>query len=174
LQKLRDDEDWDGLAKYPAPRPNLFLTQPHLQQQAALDLANFSPHLTVYIYGGNSEKERSTIGPVRRIRNELTRSSGIFNEKEELNANTIVVCSYQTFSQRHGPKANETALEKRFPGMSTEELKTARFDEATVTDPRTGETTPASHNLEGLFGIVFADESHVTKGQFPRRNAPLY
>jgi hypothetical protein len=164
LQKLADAKDYEALAKFPPPRPTLFLTQPHLQQQSANDFANFSPLFKVYIYSGNGDKEQSVLSGPRRLRNELTRKSGLFNPSEETNSAVIIVSSYQTWATRHGPHANRAWLKKQFPDMSPADVNTKMFEEASTIDKETGDTTIAPHNLEGMFENVLCDEGHVVKG----------
>jgi hypothetical protein len=66
LNKARDDQDWEALAKTPPPRVDFWVTQSHLVAQAAIDAAEFSSVFDVRIYGGEKEKEKAMPHGIQR------------------------------------------------------------------------------------------------------------
>lgn len=102
-------------------------------------------------YYGDGRRNVSIAGE-RTIDGTMDRRNEIFNGVEN-NASTIVICSYQTWNERHGPKGFRKWLKKRNPMWTKTELN--GLD--TTLDP----DWPA--NLSRCFEIAILDEAHELK-----------
>jgi SNF2 family DNA or RNA helicase len=68
------------------------------------ELQSFSPRFKILLY---KSKGAQDIGSAPTIKDELTKEHTIFDASKDINARTIVITTYQTLAQRHGPKACE-------------------------------------------------------------------
>ncbi|CBX99413.1 predicted protein [Plenodomus lingam JN3] len=150
--------DIEALESYPAPKPHLMLTQPHLVTQMASALANFSSMFKVFIYGARSNSDPAGI---TRIVERLTRDSPFFNPKNELNSQVFIVCAYPTFHVRHGPAAVTRYL--RGSGSTKQKAHMNRFE--LVRRKGDSEWRP-DFELDELFSEICLDEAQNTKGMF--------
>jgi len=104
LQTLYDsglEGDIIKLSHYPPPTPMLVLTAPYLVNQIAREFKNYSKLFKVYIYASDRGEVSGT--DIDFIKTHLTRSSPIFDQRNELAAHGIIVVSYQTYLTRHWP-----------------------------------------------------------------------
>jgi hypothetical protein len=141
----------------PPPQPYILITQPHLQRQIASDFARFSSVFDVYLYGG---KESDGIIPgVTRISEDLHNTHDMFDDNNECTANRVIVVSYQTWSVRHGPNANEKVLAAA--GASEEEVELWKYQPLTAH----ADGTRIPHDLTGKISHLTLDEGHTPKSK---------
>jgi hypothetical protein len=151
LNKARDDQDWEALAKAPPPRVNFWITQSHLVAQAAADAAEYSSVFDVRIYGGEKEKEKAMPHGIQRQGPALSRDSKLFDPANPLTRHILFVATYETFAARHGPSAAAQFIVKASRGRIT--LDSARV--SLVNDKVPSEWLG---NLDGLVGLIVQDE----------------
>lgn len=94
-----NSNDVDGLAAYPAPRPAMWVTPPHLVHQTAAAIKKIAPEIfDVYLYAASSKTMPSGCTAI----NDLTRDHSLFNQKNERNSQAIIVVGYQALATKHG------------------------------------------------------------------------
>jgi hypothetical protein len=151
LNKARDDQDWEALAKAPPPRVNFWITQSHLVAQAATDAAEFSNVFDVRVYGGEKEKKKGMPHGIQRQGPALSRDSKLFDPANPLTRHILFVTTYETFAARHGPNAAAQYIVKASQGGIT--LDSARVSLANDNVP-----SEWLGNLDGLVGLIVQDE----------------
>jgi hypothetical protein len=84
LNKARDDQDWEALAKALPPRVNFWITQSRLVAQAATDAAEYSSVFDARVYGGEKEKEKAMPHGIQRQGPALSRDSKLLDPANPL------------------------------------------------------------------------------------------
>ena len=105
---------------------------------------------TIYKYHGDAKRHEPIVGD-KAILGRLSREHSIF-DGSVANANVIVVSSYSTFTERHGPN-----MQKKW------RINTCRMTR-TESDSRMDELDPRwPDRLDLIFGFVVLDEAHIIK-----------
>lgn len=150
--RMRAEEDWEGLAKLSRPKAHFFITQPTLIHQTAHAVASFSPLFDVYVYGGESDKKEVLPQYVNRVPGTLHAKHELLDPDNEATSHVVIVVSYSTFAARHGPQAVRSWLVEK-KGRSTQKAK-----ETCTHLPRS-----FPHKLDYMAGWVILDECQAVK-----------
>ncbi|PYI11513.1 putative DNA repair helicase rad5,16 [Aspergillus sclerotiicarbonarius CBS 121057] len=127
----------------PAGRPFLVIVPPGLITQWYSEINRVNDKLRVCIYYGQGRPAQG----MRTIASRLRKTDSIFNGSP-INARTVIITSYQTFSYRHGPTAVR-----------------AWYTETTEICPDEILCPPAKFpfSLDGCFSDVILDEAHILR-----------
>jgi hypothetical protein len=127
-----------------------------MHQTAAAVKALAPDVFNVYIYGSVGHKVPSGVNVITE---DLTRSHGLFDQRNELNSQAIIITSYHVLGSRHGPNKNRAYLKKN----SVKQSKAVKRKFTKLTDPADPEWN-APHDLSGLIDEMILDEAQNSKG----------
>ena len=135
----------------PPSKPTLILMPRKLIDQWMMQLELIAPgFFNIYKYYGDARRHYPIVGE-KMVQGRLTREHEIFNSNVNT-ASTIVVSSYSTFTERHGPNT-----QKKWRVNKSRWSRTASDNEIDNLDPRWPD------RLDHLFGYVVLDEAHIIK-----------
>ena len=137
--------------------PNVLVQTLRTIQTVAPDV--FKVHF--HKYYGDGRRQISVAGE-RTTTGNLTKTHEFFDSREE-NAYTNVICSYQTWNERHGPKGQNKWLQNK-RRMSAEQIK----DQQGILYPRWPGTLPR------CFECGICDEARELKSLHTKGNATLF
>jgi hypothetical protein len=161
LQKLHDNKDWEGIKKFPAPRPRIILTIPHLVEGTARAVREHSPVFKPYVYSGNASNPKEYGEGIETIHHNLESTNEIFSTKNELVRNIVVIYSYNTLQRRNRKGTIRKWLQEKYKkGEKKLTNKSARQESKKFSKYR-----ECPSNLYKLFCAGMLDEVQATKGQ---------
>ncbi|KAL2801674.1 P-loop containing nucleoside triphosphate hydrolase protein [Aspergillus granulosus] len=115
-------------------KPTLIICPPHLVWQWASEIMKITSKLKVMVYFGDARE----VPPVQvKVLKKLTSTSPWLNSEQAHHG--VVITSFQTLAQRHGPAARDAW--------------------------RDGHSTPWPGNLEGIFDTLVIDEAHALRNR---------
>ena len=132
-------------------KPTLILVPNRLIEQWLIQLELVAPRFfTLYKYYGDARRHDPVAGE-KVFHGRLNRQHAIF-DGSLANASTIVISSYSTFTERHGPSS-----QKKWHINRCHMSRTAADTVIDDLDPRWPE------RLDHMFGFVVLDEAHIIK-----------